>query len=74
MMGVDEAGDDHMAAGVIDLIDRRRRLSADCHQLDDAAVLDDQPAAGAFRQNRQGFLDPQTHDPSPSNFHCAPDE
>src|ERR1700754_560262 len=57
MMGVDQARQHHMVAR-LEECRRCRRLAAFGHQFDDPALLDYDPALGAFGEDGQRVLDP----------------
>ena len=61
MMGVDEAGQHDMAAGVEDCVNSRSRLATTLDDFDDAAVLDNQAAAGSVGEAGKRVADPLPH-------------
>jgi hypothetical protein len=68
MMGVDQAGQHDVGAGVIYGGVGGRRFPAARHQLDDFAAADHNAAFGAVGENRKRILDPDrlrlVHDPT----------
>ena len=69
VMGVDEAGQDHPVRRIKDIRRPRGRFRAGGDKLDDPAIVDHEPAAGAFGQNGQRVFDPKhglPHFPSTS--------
>ena len=58
VMGVDEAGQNDVAAGVEDRRGRKG-LAAFRDEFDDPAVVDDDPALGPIGDDRQRILDPE---------------
>ena len=68
MMGVDQARQHDMGAGVIDGGVGGRRLPAARHQFDDLAAADHDAAFGAVGENGKRILDPDrlrlVHDPT----------
>ena len=62
MMGIDEAGQDDMPACIECLIHSQGGLSANCHELGDLAVFNDQAATRAIGKTGERIADPQTHE------------
>ncbi len=60
VMGVDEAGQDDVLAGIVCFGADGLRCAAGGDQLDNGAVLHDHAALGAFGQDRQRVLDPDS--------------
>ena len=61
MMGVDEAGQHHMTAGVEDYVHARCRPGAAFDDFSDPAVLDNQTAARPFGEASKRVADPLPH-------------
>jgi hypothetical protein len=61
MMGIDEARQHDMAAGVEDCVNSRSRLPAAFDGFNDAAAVDNQTAAGSFSEAGKRVADPLPH-------------
>jgi hypothetical protein len=58
MMGIDQAGQNDMAARIDNRVDRTQRLPAGRDQFGDPVAVDDQTAAGIVGQDGERVLEP----------------